>query len=79
MARALFEKWRSDHRATPLRLLGVGLTGLEPGGRDEQAVGDRLDSRGEQDIDRVSDQINRRFGEAGLVHAQTLRRKKPSP
>lgn len=79
MARALFEKWRSDHRATPLRLLGVGLTGLEPGGRDEQAVGDRLDSRGEQDIDRVSDQINRRFGEAGLVHAQTLRRKKSSP
>jgi hypothetical protein len=27
----------------------------------------------------VSDQINRRFGEAGLVHAQTLRRKNPKP
>jgi len=76
MARALFENWRNDHRATPLRLLGVGVTGLEPGGPGEQAAGDRLDSRGEQDIDRVSDQINRRFGEAGLVHAQTLRRKK---
>ena len=78
MARALFENWRSDHRTTPLRLLGVGVTGLEPGGGGEQAAGNRLDSRSEQDIDRVSDQINRRFGGAGLIHAQTLRRKKPS-
>jgi DNA polymerase-4 len=77
MARALFENWRSDHRTTPLRLLGVGVTGLEPGGSGARAVGDNLDSRGEQDIDRVSDQINRRFGAAGLSHAQTLRRKKP--
>jgi DNA polymerase-4 len=77
MARALFENWRSDHRTTPLRLLGVGVTGLEPGGSGARAVGDNLDSRGEQDIDRVVDQINRRFGAAGLSHAQTLRRKKP--
>jgi DNA polymerase-4 len=77
MARALFENWRGEHRTTALRLLGVGVTGLEQGGAGEQAAGDRLDSRGEQGIDRVSDQINRRFGEAGLVHAQTLRRKKP--
>lgn len=77
MARALFEKWRSDHRTTPLRLLGVGVTGLEPGGSGARAVGDNLDSRGEQDIDRVADQINRRYGDAGLIHAQTLRRRKP--
>ena len=78
MARALFENWRSDHRTTPLRLLGVGVTGLEPGGSGARAVGDNLDSRGEQDIDRVADQINRRYGDAGLIHAQTLRRKKPN-
>lgn len=78
MARALFENWRSDHRTTPLRLLGVGVTGLEPGGSGARAVGDNLDSRGEQDIDRVADQINRRYGAAGLIHAQTLRRKKPT-
>jgi hypothetical protein len=36
-----------------------------------------LDTPGEQNIDRVTDQINRRYGEAGLIHAQTLRRKKP--
>ena len=77
MARALFENWRSDHRTTPLRLLGVGVTGLEPGGSGARAVGDNLDSRGEQDIDRVADQINRRYGDAGLIHAQTLRRRKP--
>jgi DNA polymerase-4 len=75
MARALFENWRSDHRATPLRLLGVGVTGLEQGGAGSDATADRLDSRGDQDIDRVTDQINRRYGEAGLTHAQTLRRK----
>lgn len=77
MARALFENWRSDHRTTPLRLLGVGVTGLEPGVSGARTVGDNLDSRGEQDIDRVADQINRRYGDAGLIHAQTLRRRKP--
>jgi DNA polymerase-4 len=77
MARALFENWRNDHRRTPLRLIGVAVTGLEPGGADTEAAADRLDSHGEQEIDRVADQINRRYGEAGLIHAQTLRRKKP--
>jgi DNA polymerase-4 len=77
MARALFENWRSDHRSTPLRLLGMGVTGLEAADPRERGLGDRLDSRGERDIDRVSDQITHRYGESGLVHAQTLRRKKP--
>lgn len=77
MARALFENWREAHRATPLRLLGVGVTGLEEATSGGRAAGDQLDSCGEQNIDRVADRINRRFGEAGLIHAQTLRRKKP--
>jgi len=77
MARALFENWRKEHRATPLRLLGVGVTGLENAEGGSEATGDRLDSRAERNIDRVADQINRRYGEAGLIHAQTLRRKKP--
>ena len=29
MARALFENWRESHRTTPVRLLGMGVTGLE--------------------------------------------------
>ena len=76
MARALFLNWRKEHRSTPVRLLGMGVTGLEEAGTGEQAVGDLADSRAEQAIDRVADTINRRYGETGLVHGQTLRRKK---
>ena len=75
MARALFETWRDSHRNTPLRLLGMGVSGLEDAATGE-AAGDRLDSRGERDIDRLTDQINSRYGASGLVHGQTLRRKK---
>jgi len=76
MARALFENWRADHRTTPLRLLGVGVSGLESANLGEQSVGDRRDSHAERDIDRVFDEINRRYGEAGIVHGQVLRRKR---
>ena len=76
MARALFENWRESHRTTPVRLLGMGVTGLEDADSSDHDTGDRLDSRGEQEIDRVFDSINRRYGEARIVHGQTLRRKK---
>ena len=76
MARALFENWRESHRTTPVRLLGVGVTGLEEAESSDHDTGDRIDSRGEQEIDRVFDSINRRYGEARIVHGQTLRRKK---
>ena len=77
MARALFENWRENHRNTAVRLLGMGVSGLEEADASEHGRGDRLDSRGEQEIDRVFDSINERFGGAGIVHGQTLRRKKP--
>lgn len=76
MARALFENWREQHRSTALRLLGVGVTGLERADDGGVAAGDRIDSRGERNIDQVFDEINRRFGDAGIVHGQTLRGKK---
>jgi len=75
MARALFENWRQQHRGTRLRLLGVGVTGLEQSG--PATAGDRVDANTVRDIDQVSDEINRRYGESGLIHAQTLRRNKP--
>lgn len=75
MARALFEKWRAEHRSTALRLLGVGVSGLEPGAAGGGAPGDCLDARGDREIDRVFDEINRRFGPEHIVHGQTLRRK----
>jgi len=76
MARALFESWRDNHRTTPVRLLGMGVSGLEeaPSGADADA--NRIEGRREQTIDRVLDSINDRFGTAGVVHGQTLRRRK---
>jgi DNA polymerase-4 len=76
MARALFEKWRESHRTTPVRLLGMGVSGLEETNWSDHDSGDHLDSRGEQEIDRVFDSINKRYGDAKIVHGQTLRRKK---
>jgi DNA polymerase-4 len=77
MARALFENWRREHRNTPLRLLGMGVSGLEPAEAPDHGAGNSLDRRGEKGLDRITDSINRRYGDSGLVHAQTLRRRKP--
>jgi len=76
MARALFAAWLSTHRSTPVRLLGVGVSGLEPESTDRADPGDRADSRADRRIDRVVDEINRRYGEAGIAHARTLSRRK---
>ena len=75
MARALFERWREQHHNTPVRLLGMGVTGIEESGIAEQAAGDRLDKPVEQEIDRVFDLINKRYGESKITHGQVLRRK----
>jgi DNA polymerase-4 len=77
MARALFEKWHESHKTTAIRLLGMGVTGLEDAGAGDHDTGDRLDSNSDQQIDRVFDSINQRYGDAKIVHGQTLRRKKP--
>jgi DNA polymerase-4 len=80
MARALFEAWRSSNSTTPVRLLGVGVTGLEHRFGDLQqsgmAVGNQLDSGTDQRLDEVFDSINARYGEAKIVHGLTLRRKR---
>jgi DNA polymerase-4 len=75
MARALFENWREHHRGTPVRLLGMGVSGLQESDVSGQAAGDRLDKPVEQEIDRVFDRINKRYGESKITHGQTLRRK----
>jgi DNA polymerase-4 len=76
MARALFENWRENHHSTPIRLLGMGVSGLEKVESSDHDTGDHLDSRSAQEIDRVFDSINQRFGEAKIVHGLTLPRKK---
>jgi DNA polymerase-4 len=77
MARALFDTWRQKHRTTPLRLLGMGVSGLETLQTDENALGDQLDTRSEKNLDRVFDRINKRYGDARIVHGLALKRKKP--
>jgi DNA polymerase-4 len=76
MARALFENWRESHKTTPVRLLGMGVSGLEKTHAADHLAGDLVDSRSEQALDRVVDSINERWGEARIVHGQTLRTKK---
>ncbi len=76
MARALFESWRDKHRTTPVRLIGMGVTGLEQENSFGEAAGDRLDSNSEKSLDKVLDQINQRYGDARIVHGLLLRRNK---
>ena len=76
MARALFESWREKHRTTAVRLLGMGVSGLETLEIDENAAGDQLDTGTEKSLDQVFDRINERFGDAFIVHGLAIRPKK---
>jgi hypothetical protein len=75
MARALFESWREAHKTTPVRLLGMGVSGIEESKPSGHHAGDLADSRSEQALDRVFDTINRRWGGVKIVHGQTLKKK----
>jgi DNA polymerase-4 len=84
MARALFESWWAANLATPVRLLGVGVSGLEhrlgaagaAGSAKGSQLGNQADSHSAQRLDGVIDTINARYGSAGLVHGLTLRRRR---
>lgn len=75
MARALFDTWLGSHRNTPVRLLGMGVSVLEDETDPMHHDGDQADSAAEKNVDRVIDDIKRRFGDAGVVHAKAMRRK----
>jgi len=67
-ARALLQIWLQEHLNTPVRLLGVGLTGLEePDGR-----GIGYDTPAQQALDKTLDEIKRRYGEDKAVRGLTL-------
>ncbi|MFC1690074.1 DNA polymerase IV [Pseudomonadota bacterium] len=76
MARALFLKWREEHQNTPVRLLGMGVSGLQDSAVAGQAAGDHLDKVADQEIDRVFDRIKQRYGDSKITHGQVLRRKR---
>ena len=71
-ARDLLNKWLEDHHQTPVRLLGVGLTGLEKRGES----GGELDTESQKALDNALDAIKQRFGADKAVHALELTRNK---
>jgi DNA polymerase-4 len=68
-ARQLLEKWLQEHLSTPVRLLGVGVSGLEE--PDEHGID--YDPPGQKALDSTLDEIKRRYGENKLTHARALR------
>jgi len=67
-ARALLKTWLQAHHNTPVRLLGVGLSGLEKPGES----GSEIDTPAQKALDRTLDEIKRRYGENKAVHALGL-------
>lgn len=78
LARSLFSAWHKQQPKTPVRLLGMGVTGLEHRFAIEAAMdtGDQADLPAQQKLDRVLDSINLRYGDAKIVHGMTLRRRR---
>ncbi len=78
LARSLFVGWQQQQPRTPVRLLGMGVSGLEHRFAVEVAMdaGDQADQPAQQKLDRVLDRINQRYGDARIVHGMTLRRRR---
>ncbi len=67
-ARALLKTWLQEHQNTPVRLLGIGVSGLEePDGR-----GIDYDTAAQKALDKTVDEIKRRFGDNKATHAHAL-------
>ena len=68
-ARALLQTWLQQHLNTPVRLLGIGLTGLEE--PDERGI--EYDTAAQKALDKTLDEIKRRFGDDKATRALALR------
>jgi len=68
-ARMLLQKWLQEHLNTPVRLLGVGVSGLEePDGR-----GIQYDTEAQKALDMTLDEIKRRYGDDKATRALALK------
>jgi len=78
LARALFQGWRQQQQTTPVRLLGMGASGLQYHAALDAATdaGEQLEGPGQQKLDQVLDSINQRYGSSRIVHGMTLRRRR---
>jgi len=68
-ARALLKTWLQQHLNTPVRLLGIGLTGLEE--PDERGI--EYDTAAQKALDKTLDEIKRRYGEDKATRALALK------
>jgi DNA polymerase-4 len=71
-ARVLLDTWLQQNLNTPVRLLGVGVTGLE----EPDGQGVEYDTPAQKAIDKTVDEIKRRYGDDKATHALALRGKK---
>ena len=69
-ARSLLQTWLQDHQNTPVRLLGVGLSGLE----EPNERGIDYDSAGQKALDSTLDEIKRRYGDSKATRGLALRK-----
>jgi DNA polymerase-4 len=67
-ARALLQTWLQQHLNTPVRLLGIGLTGLEE--PDERGI--EYDTAAQKALDKTLDEIKRRYGDNKATRALAL-------
>jgi len=68
-ARDLLKTWLKQHLNTPVRLLGVGVTGLE----EPDRRGIEFDTAAQKALDKTLDEIRRRFGDDKATHALALK------
>jgi len=68
-ARTLLQTWLQAHQNTPVRLLGVGVSGLEE--PDDRGI--EYDSAGQKSLDSTLDEIRRRYGDDKATRGLALR------
>ena len=61
----------------PVRLVGMGVTGLDDTGRVQGMLFDQEDRQKQSQLDAVADQIKERFGAASLRRGSSLRNERP--
>lgn len=71
-ARVLLQTWLAQNRNTPVRLLGVGVSGLESPGKH----GLVFDTARQTALDQTVDRIKHRYGDDKAMRALGLKRKK---
>jgi DNA polymerase-4 len=72
--RAMLQAWLTDNSSTPVRLLGIGVTGLEK----PDVRGIEYDTTNQKILDRTLDEIQNRYGEDKATHALAMRARKKS-